>query len=69
VTETLAQRTPGFSGWQQEHWLYHCNDEAAFLGRAGSDELKPYPDAIETLRREGEGWDAEQIDACLGRTR
>ena len=32
VLEELAFRTPGFSGWQQEHWLYHCGDAAAFLG-------------------------------------
>src|SRR5436189_49864 len=35
VTMEIARRTPGFSGWQQEHWLYHCGDGAAFLGRAG----------------------------------
>jgi uncharacterized protein len=34
VLEELAYRTPGFSGWQQEHWLYHCGDGAAFLGVA-----------------------------------
>ena len=32
VLEELAFRTPGFSGWQQERWLYHCGDGAAFLG-------------------------------------
>jgi uncharacterized protein len=34
VLEELAHRTPGFSGWQQEHWLYHCGDGAAFVGLA-----------------------------------
>jgi uncharacterized protein CbrC (UPF0167 family) len=34
VLDELATRTPGFTGWQQEHWLYHCNDAMAFLGRA-----------------------------------
>jgi uncharacterized protein CbrC (UPF0167 family) len=68
VTETIAKRTPGFNGWQQEHWLYHCNDGAAFLGRAGSEELESHPDAIEMLRREGEesGWDADQIAGYIG---
>jgi uncharacterized protein len=32
VLEEIARRTPGFSGWQQEHWLYHCGDGAAFEG-------------------------------------
>ena len=27
-----ANARPGFNGWQQEHWLYHCGDGAAFLG-------------------------------------
>jgi uncharacterized protein len=67
ATEAIAKRTPGFGGWQQEHWLYHCNDGAAYLGRVGSEELEPYPDAIETLRCEGEenGWGADQIASYL----
>jgi hypothetical protein len=32
VLDVITQRTPGFSGWQQEHWLYHCGDGAAFTG-------------------------------------
>jgi uncharacterized protein CbrC (UPF0167 family) len=32
VIIAVTQRTPGFSGWQQEHWLYHCGDGAAFVG-------------------------------------
>jgi uncharacterized protein CbrC (UPF0167 family) len=34
----VMRRTPGFSGWQQEHWLFHCGDGAAFLGRAEEDD-------------------------------
>ena len=37
VLEAIAQRTPGFSGWQQERWLYHCGDGAAYLGSEGGD--------------------------------
>jgi len=68
VVEMIAMRPPGFGGWQQEHWLYHHNDGAAFLGRAGSEELELHPDAIESLRREGEenGWDADQIAEYIG---
>jgi uncharacterized protein CbrC (UPF0167 family) len=32
VLDEITERTPGFSGWQQEHWLYHCGDGAAFIG-------------------------------------
>jgi len=68
IRETIATRTPGFGGWQQEHWLYHCDDGAAFLGRAGSEELEPHPDAVEMLRREGEesGWDDNHIAGYIG---
>ncbi len=33
VLDEIAERTPGFSGHRQEHWLYHCADGAAFVGR------------------------------------
>jgi uncharacterized protein len=56
VVDEIAGRTPGFTGWQQEHWLYHCGDGAAFLGLAGRADLEPYPDALEELRGEQAGW-------------
>ena len=62
VLEVIAQRTPGFSGWQQERWLYHCGDGASFLGRAGFAELNGRESALATIRAEyrGFGWaDAE----------
>jgi uncharacterized protein CbrC (UPF0167 family) len=63
VTEEVQRRTPGFSGWQQERWLHHCGDAAAFLGAVGARELADIPDAIEALREEGGSfqWPAEQI--------
>jgi uncharacterized protein CbrC (UPF0167 family) len=48
----VGKRTPGFAGWQQEHWMYHCSDAAMFLGRAGWAELEGLPDAVESLRAE-----------------
>ncbi|MEV4266246.1 CbrC family protein [Kribbella sp. NPDC049584] len=66
ITE-LTTRTPGFSGWQQEHWLYHCGDAAAFLGRAGYADLRGFPDALEMLLRENEefGWSPEQCESYV----
>jgi uncharacterized protein CbrC (UPF0167 family) len=32
VLDEITERTPGFNGSQQEHWLYHCGDGAAFVG-------------------------------------
>ncbi|MDQ3756977.1 MAG: CbrC family protein [Actinomycetota bacterium] len=52
VIEQVAKRTPGFIGWQQAHWLFHCNDAAAFLGLAGYAELPVHEDAIESIRQE-----------------
>jgi len=40
VLDEVAHCTPGFTGWQQEHWLYHCDDAAAFHG-ATHDESGP----------------------------
>jgi uncharacterized protein len=68
VTDEVLHRTPGFTGWQQERWLHHCNDAAEFHGPAGAEELAPFPDAVECLRLEvleWGGWSAEQVDGYL----
>ena len=56
ITETIARQTPGFEGWQDPHWLYHCDDGCMFLGVVGAAELADLPDALESLRRESEEW-------------
>lgn len=38
IRDEVAQRTPGFSGWQQEMWWTHCGDAAEFLGPMGYEE-------------------------------
>ncbi|MGP1345350.1 MAG: CbrC family protein [Phycisphaerales bacterium] len=51
VIAEVSQRTPGFSGWQQECWWTHCGDAAQFLGRAGRDELSELGnEAISAIR-------------------
>jgi uncharacterized protein CbrC (UPF0167 family) len=67
AVEQIAARTPGFSGWQQEHWLYHCGDGAAFLGRVGWEELQLYPEAVESLRHEQDDdpWPADEVEEYL----
>ena len=67
VVSIVTTRTPGFSGWQQEHWLYHCRDGAAFLGTGGWREVEGHPVA-DALRQEGlaRGWSPEQIEEYLG---
>ena len=64
VIDAVTRRTPGFGGWQQERWLYHCGDGAAFLGRVGWDELEDRPDALAAVRGEhvAHGWTPDQIE-------
>ena len=67
VVEEITRRTPGFTGWQQESWLYHCGDGAAFLGPAGYAELERYPDALDMIREDLRrfGWSASETEGFL----
>ncbi|WP_281168174.1 CbrC family protein [Sporichthya polymorpha] len=67
IVDTITVRTPGFSGWQQERWLYHCNDAAAFLGVVGWAQVADLPDAVQSLRADiaGTGWSEQQLDGYL----
>lgn len=68
VLHEIALRTPGFSGLEQERWLFCCNDAAAFHGAVGSEELAAHPDAVAAVRDEcgRRGWDQAMIDRFLG---
>ncbi|WP_374104971.1 CbrC family protein [Streptomyces sp. RT42] len=73
IVEEITRRTPGFAGWQQEAWLYHCGDGAAFLGPAGYRELEAHPAALAMLRKDHQryGWapaETEQFLRGLDRT-
>ncbi|MEV5801730.1 CbrC family protein [Streptomyces collinus] len=73
VVEEITRRTPGFASWQQESWLYHCGDGAAFLGPAGYRELEAHPEALTMLREDHQryGWapaETEQFLRGLDRT-
>jgi uncharacterized protein CbrC (UPF0167 family) len=65
IIDHVSRRTPGFSGWQQERWLTHCDDAAAFLGVVGYEELVSHPSAIAYLKVDLESdrrWDDGLID-------
>ncbi|MGW7683354.1 CbrC family protein [Kribbella sp. NPDC054772] len=63
VVDEVTTRTPGFHGWQQERWLYHCADAAAYLGRVGYDVLKRHPEAVEMLVDENRAyWSVERCE-------
>lgn len=53
VIDEILHRTPGFAGWQQEQWLFHCGDGAEFVGRVGFAELRHHPDALQMLASDG----------------
>lgn len=59
VLDEVLHRSPGFAGWQQERWMFHCADAAEFLGRAGWDEITATPGAVESLTVEG--WREEEL--------
>jgi len=61
VIAEVGFRTPGFAGWQQEHWLACCGDAAAFVGRAGCSELeRRWPDAIPSIQQESGMFDGSE---------
>jgi uncharacterized protein CbrC (UPF0167 family) len=59
VLDELLHRTPGFAGWQQERWLFHCSDAAEFLGRAGFREVVELPTALQSLAEDG--WNLDDL--------
>ncbi|MCM2603281.1 CbrC family protein [Rossellomorea marisflavi] len=38
--DELVYRTPGYFGWQQEHWLSHCGDFCAIVEYVGWKEIE-----------------------------
>ena len=65
IADVISERTPGFSGWQQERWLFHCGDGAAFLGVVGAKELEGDESALRSLRDELTGRSDAAIDHYL----
>lgn len=69
VAVEVLTRTPGFSGWQQEHWMAHCGDAAIFLGPVGIRELSQLPgEATEAVRIEltsATRWPPEEVDRYI----
>jgi uncharacterized protein len=49
ITEVL-ERTPGYAGWQQAQWMFHCGDAATFLGPVGAPDLARWPQASAAIR-------------------
>ncbi len=60
VLEEIRRRTPGFGGWQQERWLFHCGDGAEFLGRGRWAQVAGFPDVRRLLVADGWPEDVHQ---------
>ena len=58
--DELINRTPGYSGWQQEYWRSHCGDFCAFIGYVGAAELKALGVLDEVL--DDPQWSEEEKD-------
>jgi len=69
IVEEITRRTPGFTGWQDPYWLYHCADGTAFLGPAGYNDLEQHPDALEMIREDLRQlrWPADESERFLRR--
>lgn len=59
VLDEVVHRNPGFTGWQQEQWMFHCTDAAEFRGVVGWDEVRAAPGAVDALL--ADGWREEDL--------
>jgi uncharacterized protein CbrC (UPF0167 family) len=57
VLDEVERRTPGFSGWQEERWMFHCGDAAEFHGPVSWEDVEQLPSAVEALL--ADEWPAE----------
>lgn len=40
IIQTICERTPGFNAWQTEQWPSCCDEPAAFVTPAGSEDIR-----------------------------
>lgn len=56
LLDELLHRTPGYLGWQTEHWPVHCGEPCVFRGYAGWRDIAPLREElaadIESARNE-----------------
>lgn len=55
TVEEVTLRTPGYSSWQQEEWLAHCNDACEFHGDATVEDVEDASEATRADWREHYG--------------
>jgi uncharacterized protein len=73
VIDTVAYRTPGFYGWQQERWWTHCGDAGEFLGHMGRKEMEAIGEAAFVALRDNDmlpnGWTLNEFVSTLDKDR
>lgn len=55
VLDEVSLRTPGYSCWQQEEWLAHCNDACEFHGDALEEDIEDASEATKADWRQHYG--------------
>lgn len=50
--DELTKRTPGYHGWQQEHWLIHCDEPCAFIDYVEWDDIKDKLEQLASLEQD-----------------
>jgi|1185.fasta_scaffold126200_1 uncharacterized protein CbrC (UPF0167 family) len=68
VLNEIEQRTPGFPGWQQERWMYHCRDGMAFIGLVDGAAPRPAgvaPNRWQVPARSGADHGTTYLFRCL----
>ena len=63
--EELFCRTPGYISWQGEYWLSCCDDYCAYLGTAGTKELKAMDIADEVFEEYAARDEFEDVEEYL----
>ncbi|WP_027388652.1 CbrC family protein [Chryseobacterium gregarium] len=62
----ITNRTPGYSSWQQEVWLTHCNEPCAFIGYADTQTIEPIAEELND-DIDNNGYDPELIRTHLSK--
>jgi uncharacterized protein len=59
VIDEVSLRTLGYSCWQQEEWLVHCNDACEFHGDASVEDVEDVSEATKADWRQHYGLDED----------
>ena len=64
IVDEVSLRTPGYSCWQEEEWLAHCNDACEFHGDASEADIAQASEATKADWQQHHGKTARQWAAA-----